>query len=230
METVAFCEQNPYCQSVLRRHWPDVPIYPDVRTIPLIGGIDVICGGFPCQPFSQAGKQLGSEDDRHLWPAMLECIQRERPTWVIGENVVGIIGMALDGVCSDLENSGYSVRTFVIPACAVDAPHRRERVWIVAYSERARLERHTRHESIARGGAETPRPAAESGVLDLWPTPTASEHKYRLSGRSQQSKCLEAKARTWLWSQTQTEKNAGLNPEFVEWLMKYPIGWTESGV
>jgi len=139
MTTVAFCEIDPYCCAVLKKHWPEVPIYGDVRTIPRIGGIDVICGGFPCQPFSHAGKQLGAEDDRHLWPAMLEVIKREQPTWVIGENVIGLIGMELDTVMADLEGAGYACRTFAIPALAVDAPHRRDRLWIVGYSNSQQL-------------------------------------------------------------------------------------------
>jgi DNA (cytosine-5)-methyltransferase 1 len=136
METVAFCEIDPYCRAVLKKHWPEVPCHDDVRSIPKIGGIDVICGGFPCQPFSVAGKQRGAADDRHLWPAMLEVVKRERPTWVLGENVTGLIKLGLDQVLSDLEAEGYACRTFVIPACAVGAPHRRDRLWIVAHAER----------------------------------------------------------------------------------------------
>jgi DNA (cytosine-5)-methyltransferase 1 len=132
METAAFCEIDPYCRKVLSKHWPGVPIYEDIRAIPRIGGIDLICGGFPCQPFSVAGKQLGAKDDRHLWPAMFETIKRERPSWVIGENVAGLIRLGLDQVLSDLESAGYAARTFVIPAVAVNAPHRRDRLWIVA--------------------------------------------------------------------------------------------------
>jgi len=137
MQTVAFCEIDPFCRAVLKKHWPDVPIFNDVRKIKdeYTGPVDVICGGFPCQPFSVAGKQRGADDDRHLWPAMFECIKHFRPRWVIGENVPGIVKMAVDGVLSDLESAGYTVRTFNIPACAVDAPHRRERIWIVAHSE-----------------------------------------------------------------------------------------------
>lgn len=94
-------------------------------------GISLITGGFPCQPFSVAGKRRGKEDDRHLWPEMLRVITEARPAWVLGENVAGIINMELDSVLSDLEAIGYATRTFAIPACAVDARHRRMRIWIV---------------------------------------------------------------------------------------------------
>lgn len=133
MRTVAFCERDEWCrEQVLARHWPHVPRYDDVRTIPYIGGVGLVTGGFPCQPWSHAGKQLGSEDDRHLWPAMLEVIRRERPAWVLGENVIGLVNLGLDAVLSDLEANAYACRTFDIPAGAVDAPHIRRRVWIVA--------------------------------------------------------------------------------------------------
>ena len=130
--TVAFCERDKFCQAVLRKHWPDVPIYEDVRTIDFEGDIDIITGGYPCQPFSVSGKQKGAADDRHLWPAMFEIIKHKRPRWVVAENVAGHITLGLDEVLFDLEGQGYTSRPFVIPACAVDAPHRRDRVWIVA--------------------------------------------------------------------------------------------------
>ena len=134
--TVAFCEQDPFCQAVLRKHWPDVPIYDDVRTIDFEGDIDIITGGYPCQPFSVAGKQKGAADDRHLWPSMFQIIKHKRPRWVVAENVAGHIAMGLDEVLFDLESEGYTARPVVIPACAVDAPHRRDRVWIVADAAR----------------------------------------------------------------------------------------------
>ena len=141
-ETVAFCEIDQYCQKVLSRHWPQVPIYSDIKKLTRQGlesdGIfqpDIITGGFPCQPFSVAGKQRGQDDNRHLWPEMLRIISELHPAWVVGENVSGFVCLALDDCISDLECQGYTVQSFVIPACAVNAPHRRDRVWIMANSQ-----------------------------------------------------------------------------------------------
>jgi len=134
-ETAAFCEYEAFPRQVLAKHWPDVPCFPDVRELKgedVDGSIDVICGGYPCQPFSQAGQRRGQEDDRHLWPEFSRIVDELRPAWVIGENVAGHISMGLDDVLSDLERQGYACRTFVIPACAVGAPHRRDRVWTIA--------------------------------------------------------------------------------------------------
>jgi DNA (cytosine-5)-methyltransferase 1 len=138
MQTVAFVEQNKFCQQILAKHWPNVPIFDDVKKLTkddISEPIDIISGGFPCQPFSNAGKQLGKEDDRHLWPHYSRLIQEFKPRWVVGENVAGIINLALDDVLADLEALGYTSRAFVIPACAVGAHHRRERVFIVAHSD-----------------------------------------------------------------------------------------------
>lgn len=144
-ETVAFCEIDPFCQKVLKKHWPDVPIYNDVRTLDYDGTVDVITGGYPCQPFSTAGNKRGADDDRHLWPAMFDLIKKHRPVWVIGENVVGHIHLGLNEVLSDLENSDYQARAFDIPACAVGADHVRHRVWILAYSQGAGERRENRN-------------------------------------------------------------------------------------
>mgnify|MGYP003662911671 CR=1 FL=1 len=134
--TIAFCEQDKFCQSVLRKHWPDTPIFDDVRTIPTngLGKIDVVVGGFPCQPWSVAGEQRGAEDDRDFWPEMARLIGEIQPAFVVGENVRGFVNqpMGLQRSLSDLARIGYQAVPFVIPACAVDAPHRRDRVWIVA--------------------------------------------------------------------------------------------------
>ena len=136
IQTVQFVEIDPFCQKVLQKNFPGVPIHDDIKTFDgtKYPNVFLLTGGFPCQPFSCAGKRMGAEDDRALWPEMLRVIQEVRPYWIIGENVAGIIGMELDNYISDLEREGYTVQAFVIPACAVNAPHRRDRVWIVAHS------------------------------------------------------------------------------------------------
>ena len=143
IETVGQCEWAEYPTKVLEKHWPDAPRWKDIRT--LTGEsfyertgrrtVDIISGGFPCQPFSVAGKQRGKEDDRYLWPEMVRVIQELRPAWIVGENVAGIVRMALPDILSELEACGYQTRTFLVPACAVGARHRRYRVAIVGYSE-----------------------------------------------------------------------------------------------
>jgi len=143
LEIVSFVENDVFCQKVLNKHWPNVPIHDDIKTFKgdcYFETIDLLTGGFPCQPFSIAGKRGGREDDRYLWPEMLRVISEVRPTWVLAENVAGIVNLALDQVCSDLEGEGYEVQSFIIPACAVNAPHRRDRVWIVGYCNQEGLE------------------------------------------------------------------------------------------
>ena len=138
-ETAAFCEIEPYCKQVLKKHWPTVPIFDDIRQLKGtdIGTIDIITGGYPCQPFSVAGKQKAEQDPRHLWPEYFRLIQELRPTWVIGENVSGHIKLGLDSVLEDLASEGYSTRTFSISASSIGANHKRERVWTVAYTRRS---------------------------------------------------------------------------------------------
>ncbi|MFP7327904.1 DNA cytosine methyltransferase [Bacillus subtilis] len=149
IETVAFCEREPFCQKVLNKNFPGVPIFDDVRTLnrQLLedkgviepgGTIDIISGGFPCQPYSIAGKRRGTEDDRDLWPEMFRIIKELRPTWVVGENVANFANMELDRTLFDLESAGYKGQSFIIPACAVDAKHRRDRTFVVAYSDSSR--------------------------------------------------------------------------------------------
>ena len=148
-KTVAFCEIDKYCTLLLQKHWKGVKIYNDVKKITKEGfeadGIespDIITGGFPCQPFSVAGKQKGTSDDRHLWPEMFRIIKAFKPRFVIGENVRGIVniqdGVVFETVCTDLESQGYEVQPFNIPAAAVGAPHQRKRIWIIASLENPR--------------------------------------------------------------------------------------------
>ncbi|MDZ4227852.1 MAG: DNA (cytosine-5-)-methyltransferase [Candidatus Levybacteria bacterium] len=174
-----FCDNDKFCQQVLKKHWPNSKIYEDIKTITnaefsrwnsrgsqtwhgrkveskSFGSeirsevsrynreyeIDLLTGGFPCQPFSQAGKRKGTDDDRYLWPEMLRVIQLAKPQWVIAENVRGLLtlkgGVVFEQVCLDLEGEGYEVQPFIVPAVAVNAPHRRDRVWIVGNSTEKR--------------------------------------------------------------------------------------------
>lgn len=142
-QTVGQCEWADYPTKVLEKHWPDVPRWRDIRTLTKesfyertgLRAVDVISGGFPCQPFSTNGKRRGKEDDRYLWPEMLRVIEEIKPAWVVGENVAGLVSMAIDQVLSDLEAAGYETRAVMVPACGVDAPHRRYRVAILAYAQ-----------------------------------------------------------------------------------------------
>lgn len=172
-ENLFYCEINKFCRQVLQYHFPKSISYEDIKQTDFKqwrGKVDIISGGFPCQPFSLAGQRKGTDDDRYLWPEMLRAIREIQPTWVVGENVAGILTMVQPGtetslgceqslfseedrerilveqeyvvetVCGDLEREGYSVQPFVIPACAVGAPHRRDRVWFVAYRSDTRTE------------------------------------------------------------------------------------------
>ena len=169
IETVAFCEKDDFCRSVLRKHWPGKPVYRDIKELSgeqlQSDGIsaDVLTGGFPCQPYSVAGDRRGKGDDRDLWPEMLRIIREMEPAWVVGENVRGIIGMELDQVLSDLEESDYSCESFVVPACAVDAPHRRDRLWIVGYTEDNGCDRGS--EGVGREGTESQQ---DESQLEIW--------------------------------------------------------------
>lgn len=159
--TVGQCELADYPYQVLCKHWPNVPKWRDIRNVTAesvkaagIKRVDLISGGFPCQPFSVAGKRRGKEDDRYLWPEMLRVISELRPTWVLGENVANFANMGLDISISDLENEGYEVQSFIIPACAVKAPHERKRIFIVAHADSLRVERPWSEQQAAGVGGE----------------------------------------------------------------------------
>lgn len=135
--TVQFVEIDPFCQRVLAKHWPEVLIHDDIRTFegrPFRGAVDLLTGGFPCQPYSSAGRRRGDQDDRALWPEMFRVIDEARPRWIVAENVPGFISLGLDDLLADLEGIGYETGTLVLPAAGVGAPHIRQRVWIVAHA------------------------------------------------------------------------------------------------
>lgn len=136
------CEIDPYCQKILAIRYPESKKYTDIKTLKGVElePVNIITGGFPCQPFSVAGQQMGKSDDRHLWPEMFRIIQEVKPSWVIGENVSGFVDMALDDVCANLESAGYETTTLIFPAHALGSWHRRERVWIIANATNTRFE------------------------------------------------------------------------------------------
>jgi len=174
LETLQFVEIDSFAQKVLKKNFPGVPIHDDIKTFDATQLCQpfLLTGGYPCQPFSQAGKRRGKEDDRHLWPEMLRVIRECRPTWILAENVAGHITMGLDTVLADLESEDYACRTFVIPACAKDAPHRRDRVWIVAHSKendsnsnRQRSHREEEQQCRVRSSEPADRESSESGQI-----------------------------------------------------------------
>lgn len=145
---VFHCETNPFGQKILKHHFPEAEGFGDITKTDFTkyaNKIDIITGGFPCQPYSVAGKRKGKEDERHLWPEMLRVIGEVQPTYVVGENVSGLLswngGLVFHEVQTDLEAKGYEVQPFILPACAKNAPHRRDRVWFIAYSNSFRNNR-----------------------------------------------------------------------------------------
>ena len=161
-DNILHCEINPFCQKILKYYWPNAITYTDIKQTDFTihkGTIDVLTGGFPCQPYSTAGKRLGKQDERHLWPEMLRAIREIQPSWIVGENVRGIVswngGLVFDEVQSDLEAAGYEVQPFLLPASGVNAPHERYRIWFVAHSRGQDWKEVTKNEK--REGSEQKR-------------------------------------------------------------------------
>lgn len=261
-KTVGQCEFAEYPTKILEKHWPDVPRWRDIRTLTGkvfyertgLRTVDIVSGGFPCQPFSTASRyRRGKDDDRYLWPEMRRVIHELKPTWVIGENVPGIVNLALDTVLADLEEEGFETQCFIIPACGVDAPHRRNRVCILAYSnERSgSLRRNGELQNLEEDGREgiDNRGRAAAAITGEW-----RQNEPRTSGvadgvrtnihretcpdtdsiTDRRRTCEEIHGGGYYRNQlhelvecTIRGRIGDLNPEYVEWLMGYPIGWTE---
>ena len=258
--TVGQCEWADFQTKVLEKHWPEVPRWKDIRTLTGDGfyertglrTVDVISGGFPCQPFSVAGKRGGKDDDRYLWPEMLRVIREICPLWVVGENVPGIVDLALDEVLSDLESEDYEVQSFIIPACGVDAPHKRNRVAILAHAvnggramwrhgELAAASETGSHGTNDRRGSAEPeqrRRREYKPCLDRMADGIRAD-VYKadpdtmcggVPGRCGQSVCGGGYYRHRLCELVELTPLGRLGPmapAFLEYVMGYPIGWTE---
>lgn len=185
-ENIFQVEIDKYCQKVLAKNFPNVKKYTDIKNFsgyPYRGAIDIITGGFPCQPFSVAGKREGKDDDRALWHEMYRSIREIRPPWVIAENVPGLLtierGMVFEQVCTDLENEGYQVQPFILPACGVNAPHKRDRIWFVGNNTNARCftkgSEKSRFGSWQQEGGEKRKPTGEGNGLTDFFSNTASQ-------------------------------------------------------
>lgn len=269
--TIGQCEWADYPTKILEKHWPDVPRWRDIRTLTGesfyertgLRTVDVISGGFPCQPFSVAGERRGQDDDRYLWPEMLRVIRELRPTWVVGENVPGIINLALDQVLSDLESEGYESQTFLIPACGVDAPHKRFRVAILAHTSRERDGVHRTSDDVTANGGQgnyDGRRAPEDGPGERGEDkPGMGRMADGISGSIHETdpdtnsiglsrRGIEPLLETAFTESSSRERERGydgmlrslecsprgrigyLNPQWIEWLMGFPTGWTDLSV
>jgi len=194
-ENIFHCEWNTFGQKVLHHYWPNAEQFTDITKSDFTkyaNTIDILTGGFPCQPYSSAGKRLGKEDERHLWPEMLRAIREIQPRWVVGENVLGLVnwsgGLVFHEVQADLEAEGYEVQPYVLPAVSVNAPHRRDRVFFVAHSKSAR----TRNDI---GGLRSVSERCDTWQENELPTPNANHPRADIGMRYQRE-----------WSQSDNER------------------------
>ncbi len=241
------CENDPHCRTILQRHWPDIPIIPDVHEIDeTVGPVDVLHGGYPCQPFSLAGHRKGKNDPRHLWPEMARLVRVLRPPLVVLENVAGHLVLGFGDVQADLAEMGYDTRWGCVRASDVGAPHRRERLFVVAADthstgpQQRREPDPTRREPGLRGtdAVRPPLPAADpdsEGLERIRPEPAESNGRITAHGDRTPAQpdwgIYEAAIRRWEHTLGRpaprpTDDRGRLMAEFVEWMMGLPDGWT----
>ncbi|WP_342672748.1 DNA cytosine methyltransferase [Alistipes communis] len=251
------CEIDPFCRRVLKYHFPESEQYEDIRTTDFTvwrDRVDVLTGGFPCQPFSLAGKRRGTADDRYLWPAMLGVVRTVRPHWVVGENVLGIVnwsqGMVFEQVCADLEAAGYEVQAYLIPAAGVGAPHLRYRTWFVPTVVTQGLKVHGKsgseplppallptpvasdcgsgrvNRSLSKGATARPTLAlaARMGLLSTTTACDAKNNSFPLSHAKRKSGVVHD---VMISHPSRTGKGSRLNPRYVARMMGFPPDWTE---
>lgn len=238
MQTVAFCEINPFCQKILTRHWPSIPIFTDITTInkedlKTLPRIDVIAGGFPCQDVSIAGKKKGINAKRSgLWKEFVRLVNEIRPKYAIIENVANLRSTGLINVLQDLWKIRYDAEWHCIPASAFGAPHRRDRIWIIAYP------------SCESGFRLSLRKEEEKSVtgVDCKNVPDSNRQRLQRHGRFKETGFICTQEQIGMYHSSRGVKQWGkeplavprlkndrLNPDWVEWLMGYPISWTDGG-
>ena len=197
-ETIAFCEKDKFCQKVLAKHWNNIKIYDEIRNLKGIQA-DVITGGFPCQPFSVAGKRKGTDDDRYLWDETLRVIADTKPKWFVGENVEGIVniseGKVLQQIQKDLETEGFKVQCLIIPASGVGAWHQRKRVWIIGCNV-------SNSNANLRGRWRAIKQSGENEVRRIY---SSKEEQAKDDLRSKAVGCDALSEQTKSWWQTQFE-------------------------
>jgi len=203
-ENIFHCEWNSFGQKVLKHYWPNAISYENICTTDFTvhrGQIDILTGGFPCQPFSLAGARLGKEDERHLWPQMLRTIREVKPSWIVGENVYGLVnwsgGLVFHEVQSDLEAEGYEVFPFLLPACSVNAPHRRDRIWFVA------------HSNNKRGSTRLAEIQNENGEISEWDNDAKSCDTSIQSFTNSYNKSEQQNSDNRRWKSSESEQNNG---------------------
>lgn len=237
-ETKGWVEINPFCQTVLKYHFPEAQGFGDIKKFSYAvyksilrnrgikdRSIDIVTGGFPCQPYSSAGLRKGTDDPRHLWPNMLETIRQFKPTWVVGENVRGITnwsgGLVFEQVQVDLEAIGYEVQAFVLPACAVNAPHRRDRVWFVAYACNNGLHGRKDRQGMGKGNDSNQARAKETSEFEGCSkqgaaiTPNGSNSRAESMRRKRQNSVYEPEITANPITEQRERKIGGMESKFI---------------